>query len=110
MHVARNRRTYVAKSGEERVYESVLLRRTYRDGGKVKHETLANLGMFPPQVVDTIEAALKGAQLVPAGEAITITRSLPHGHVAVVAAMAAQAGPALAAGPSLGGNATSRWR
>ena len=38
MHVARNRRMYLAKSGEERVYESVLLRRTYRDGGKVKHE------------------------------------------------------------------------
>ena len=75
MHVARNRRTYVAKSGEERVYESVLLRRTHRDGGKVKHQTLANLGRFPPQVVDTIEAALKGAQLVPAGEAIMITRS-----------------------------------
>jgi hypothetical protein len=46
MHVARNRRTYAAKSGEERVYESVLLRRTYRDGVKVKHKTLANLGMF----------------------------------------------------------------
>jgi hypothetical protein len=109
MHVARNRRTYVAKSGEERVYESVLLRRTYRDGGKVKHETLANLGMFPPQVVDTLEAALKDAQLVPAGEA-------DHDHP-VVAARACrrgcdgrQAGPALAAGPSLGGNATSRWR
>ena len=42
MHVARNQRTYVAKSGEQRVYESVLVRRTYRDGGKVRHETLAD--------------------------------------------------------------------
>ena len=43
MHVARNKRAYVTKSGEEKTYESVLLRRTYRQGGKVKHETLANL-------------------------------------------------------------------
>ena len=42
MHVARNKRAYVTKSGEEKTYESVLLRRTYREGGKVKHETLAN--------------------------------------------------------------------
>jgi hypothetical protein len=76
------------------------LRRTYRDGGKVKHETLANLGMFPPQVVDTIEAALKGAQLVAAGEAVTITRSLPHGHVAAVAAMADKLGLPSLLGPA----------
>jgi hypothetical protein len=91
MHVARNKRTYVAKSGEERVYESVLLRRTYRDhrdGGKVKHETLANLGALPDDAVDALEATLKGQRLVPADQAFTITRSLPHGHVAAVAAMA----------------------
>ena len=88
MHVARNRRTYVAKSGEERVYESVLLRRTFRDGGKVRHETLANLGALPDDAVAALEATLKGQRLVPAGQAFTITRSLPHGHVAAVAAMA----------------------
>jgi hypothetical protein len=47
MHVARNKRTYMAKSGERRVYESVLVRRTYRQGGKVRHETLANLSALP---------------------------------------------------------------
>ena len=73
MHVARNRRTYVARSGERRVYESVLVRRTYRDGGKVKHETLANLSALPGPAVDAIEAALKGAPLVPAGPAVSIT-------------------------------------
>ncbi len=88
MHVARNKRTYVAKSGEERVYESVLLRRTFRDDGKVKHETLANLGALPDAAVDALEATLKGQRLVPADQAFTITRSLPHGHVAAVAAMA----------------------
>src|SRR5262249_34408862 len=96
MHVARNRRTYVARSGERRVYESVLVRRTYRDGGKVKHETLANLSALPGQAVDAIEAALKGTPLVPAGQAVSITGSLPHGHVGAVIAMAGQVGlPAL---------------
>ena len=52
MHVARNKSSYVAKSGEERVYESVLLRRTFRDGKKVKHETLANLSKLPREAVD----------------------------------------------------------
>ena len=75
MHVARNRRTYVAKSGEQRVYESVLVRRTYRDGGKVRHETLANLSALPAEAVAAIEATLKGERLVPAGQAVTITAS-----------------------------------
>jgi hypothetical protein len=90
MHVARNRRTYVAKSGEQRVYESVLVRRTYREGGKVRHETLANLSALPAEAVTAIEATLKGERLVPAGQAVTITGSLPHGHVAAVHAMAAK--------------------
>jgi len=92
MHVARNKRTYVAKSGEQRVYESVLVRRTYRDGGKVRHETLANLSALPAEAVAAIEATLKGERLVPAGQAVTITGSLPHGHVAAVAAMAGKLG------------------
>jgi hypothetical protein len=92
MHVARNRRTYVAKSGEQRVYESVLVRRTYRDGGKVRHETLANLSALPGQAVDAIEATLKGERLVPAGDAVRITASVPHGHVAAVHAMAGKLG------------------
>jgi hypothetical protein len=100
MHVARNRRTYVAKSGEQRVYESVLVRRTYRDGGRVRHETLANLSALPAEAVSAIEATLKGERLVPAGQAVTITGSLPHGHVAAAAAMAARLGlPALLGPP-----------
>jgi Transposase DDE domain len=96
MHVARNRRSYVAKSGEERVYESVLLRRTYRDGGKVRHETLANLKALPEEAIAAIEATLKGQRLVPVEQAVRIRRSLPHGHVAAVAAMARKLGfPAL---------------
>jgi hypothetical protein len=82
----------VAKSGEQRVYESVLVRRTYRDGGKVRHETLANLSGLPAEAVSAIEATLKGERLVPAGQAVTITASLPHGHVAAVHAMAVKLG------------------
>jgi len=88
MHVARNKRGYVAKSGEERVYETVLLRRTYREAGKVKHETLANLSKVPAEAVAALEATLKGQAVVPAGSEFTLTRALPHGHVAAVAAMA----------------------
>src|SRR5258705_4123139 len=84
MHVARNRRTYAAKSGEQRVYESVLVRRTYGDGGKVRHETLANLSALPADAVSAIEATLKGERLVPAGQAGTIPAFLPHRHVAPV--------------------------
>ena len=100
MHVARNKRTYVAKSGERRVYESVLVRRTYRDGGKVRHETLANLSALPAEAAAAVEATLKGQRLVPAGQAVTITRSVPHGHVAAVHAMAARLGLPALLGPA----------
>ena len=100
MHVARNRRTYTAKSGERRVYESVLVRRTYRDDGKVRHETLANLSALPAEAVSAIEATLKGEQLVPAGEAVRITASAPHGHVAAVHAAAVTLGLPALLGPA----------
>jgi Transposase DDE domain len=100
MHVARIRSGYTDKAGQRREYESRYLRRTYRDGGKVRHETLANLSGLPAGVVDAIEAALKGTALVPAADAVTITRSVPHGHVAAVHALAARLGlPALLGPP-----------
>ena len=58
---------YVAKSGEQRVYESVLVRRTYREGGKVRHETLANLSALPAEAVAAVEAIVKGERLVRPG-------------------------------------------
>ena len=100
MHVARNRRTYTAKSGEQRVYESVLVRRTYRDGAKVRHETLANLSALPAGAVSAIEATLKGERLVPAGQAVRITAAAPHGHVAAVHAMAVKLGLPAVLGPA----------
>ena len=100
MHVARIRSGYTDKAGRRHDYESAYLRRTYRDGGTVRHETLANLSGLPEQTVGLIEAALKGAPLVRAGQAMTITRSLPHGHVAAVHAMAARLGLPALLGPA----------
>src|SRR5215471_19283673 len=100
MHVARIRSSHVDQQGRRRDYESRYLRRTYREGGKVRHETLANLSGLPGGVVDAIEAALKGTPLVPAGQAVTITASVPHGHVAAVHAMAAGLGLPALLGPA----------
>jgi hypothetical protein len=91
---------YVDKQGHRKDYSSAYLRRTYRDGGTVKNETVANLSALPDHVIDLIDAGLKGRQMVPAAGAVTITRSLPHGHVAAVAAMAAKLGLPALLGPA----------
>jgi hypothetical protein len=101
VHVVRVTKTgYVDKQGRRKDYSSAYLRRTYREAGKVKNETVANLSALPGHVIDLIDAGLKGQQLVPAAEAVTITRSLPHGHVAAVAAMAAKLGLPALLGPA----------
>jgi hypothetical protein len=101
VHVVRVRKTgYVDKQGRARDYSSAYLRRTYREAGTVKNETVANLSVLPDHVIDLIDAGLKGQQLVPAGEAVTITRSVPHGHVAAVHAMAAKLGLPALLGPA----------
>src|SRR5580698_3679357 len=102
MHVARIRSGYTDKEGQRHDYESRYLRRTYRDDGKVRHETLANLSGLPEAVTDSIEAAQKGTALVPADRAVTILRSLPHGHVAAVHAMAVKLGLPALLGPPCG--------
>src|SRR6266496_3179720 len=101
VHVVRvNKTGYVDKQGRRRDYSSAYLRRTYRDGGKVKNETVANLSSLPAHVIDLIDAGLKGQQMVPAAEAVTITGSLPHGHVAAVHAMARELGLPALLGPA----------
>jgi hypothetical protein len=109
MHVARNKRSYVAKSGEQRVYESVLVRRTYREAGKVRHETLANLSALPEPAIAAVEAALKGEPLVPAAGALAIASSLPHGHVAAVHAMGRKLGLPALVGPARSGTWPWPW-
>jgi hypothetical protein len=101
VHVVRVSKTgYVDKQGRRKDYSSAYLRRTYRDGGKVKNETVANLSALPDHVIDLIDAGLKGQQLVPASDAVTITRSVPHGHVAAVHAMARTLGLPALLGPA----------
>src|SRR5450756_2053992 len=58
MHVATITNRRVDKSGQPREYVSQLLRRTYRDGSKVKHETLANLSPLPDAAIEAVRAAL----------------------------------------------------
>ena len=68
---------------------AVLLRESYREDGKVKSRTLANLSSWPDEKVQTLRAALRGDKLVPAGEGgFEIRRSLPHGHVLAALATA----------------------
>ena len=64
---------------------AVLLRESYRERGKVKTRTLANLSRWPEHKVDRLQRALKGVPTTSdLAEAFEITRSLPHGHVAAV--------------------------
>jgi Transposase DDE domain len=100
MHVAKIVNRRVGKSGQPRVYVSHLLRRTYRDGDKVKHETLANLSPLPEAAIEAVRAALAGKTLVVAGEGLEVTRALPHGHVAAVHAQAKALGLPGLLGPS----------
>ncbi|HZD15282.1 MAG TPA: transposase [Pseudonocardiaceae bacterium] len=86
----------MTKTGERRYYESVYLRRSFRDGTKVRHETLANLSALPAEAVSAVEAVLAGVGLVPGGQAVRLGRALRHGDVAAVAAQARALGfPAL---------------
>jgi len=64
---------------------AILLRESYRDGGKVRKRTLLNLSAWPRELVEGLRALLKGGTVIPADqEALSVTRSLPHGHVAAV--------------------------
>ena len=69
------------KSGE---YSSVLVRQSYREGGKVKHRTLANLSKLPPAVIETVRAMLRGEQVGPLAQSFEIVRARPHGDVLAV--------------------------
>jgi Transposase DDE domain len=81
MHVVTTRRQH-----GDKVYETHLLRRSYREDGKVKNQTLANLSHLPPQSLLAVKATLRGQVLIGADEAVEVARSLPHGHVAAVVA------------------------
>ncbi len=84
-HVVTTSRTY-----KDKTYKCHLLRRSYREDGKVKSETLANLSHLPLHVIELIRRALKGEQLASVDDILDIEASPQHGNVqAVLAAMRA---------------------
>jgi hypothetical protein len=92
-------KTYRSRNGQTRTYRTHLLRRSYRDGGKVKKQTLANLSALPDSAIAALKASLSGSVLVDAGDMFVIERSLPHGHVAAAHVMASQLGLRKLLGP-----------
>ena len=84
---------------------AVLLRESYRDGGRIKKRTLANLSKLPYAAVEAVRRVLRGEPLVNPQDVFTCVRSLPHGHVAAVLSTLKQLGlhTLLARQPS-------RWR
>ena len=83
LHVVTNRR-----QGKGREYVTHLLRRSYREGGKVKNETVGNISHLPEELVELIRAGLRGELVGVLSDAFAIERSLPAGHVNAALAMA----------------------
>jgi hypothetical protein len=79
VHVVTTQRRY-----KGRVYTSHLLRRSFRQDGKVRNETLGNLSHLPEPIVDLVRRGLRGEAFVPAGEGLEIVASRAHGDVAAV--------------------------
>jgi hypothetical protein len=74
-------------------HPTILLRESYRADGKVRKRTIANLTDWPEQLVEGLRTLLRGGVAVAgANEALTISRSLPHGHVAAVLGTAERIG------------------
>src|SRR3974377_1845156 len=72
---------------------AILLRESYRDKGKVRKRTLCNLSDWSPAHIEGLRGVLKGGTVIPAEQdAFTITRSLPHGHVAAALGTARKIG------------------
>ncbi|HEX4837874.1 MAG TPA: IS1634 family transposase [Solirubrobacteraceae bacterium] len=89
MHVAK-----ISRRHGEREYNSYLVRRSVREGRRVRHETVANVSGLPPEAIEALTLALRGVTLVPAGEAFEIVRSRKHGHVEAVLTAARRLGVA----------------
>jgi Transposase DDE domain len=83
---------YVTRVPNRSSPPAVLLRESYRDGGKVKTRTLANLTDWPDAKVEALRRVLKGETAILSKDGLRIERSLPHGHVAAVLGMAKKLG------------------
>jgi hypothetical protein len=87
MHVAKIERRH-----GERVYRYWLVRRSVREGKRVRHETVANVSKLPAAAIEALRRALAGETLVAAGELFATERSLPHGHVQALLQAASRLG------------------
>ncbi len=87
VHLTTIRRTYQGKE-----YVSHLLRRSYRQGDKVKSQTVGNLTALPPAAIDAVRAILRGEPVGPLDRVFAIERSLPHGNVLAVLGQLRQLG------------------
>jgi hypothetical protein len=83
LHVVTNRR-----QGKGREYVTHLLRRSYREGGKVKNETVGNISHLPEELVELVRVGLRGEPVGLLSDAFVIERSLPAGHVNAALVMA----------------------
>jgi transposase len=79
MHVAK-----IERKHGDRTYVSHLLRQSYRQDGKVKHRTLANLSHLPEPLIDLVRRSLQGEVFTSVNESIRTVHSKPHGHVEAI--------------------------
>jgi hypothetical protein len=92
-------------------HPTILLRESYRADGKVRKRTIANLTHWPEPLVEGLRTLLRGGvALARAEEALTISRSLPHGHVAAVLGTAERLGLAKLLTERRGGGLSRRYR
>ena len=75
---------YIERVPNRRSPPAVLLRESFREGGRVRKRTLANLSHLPDATIEQLRRALRGESLIGVDEAFSIVRSRPHGHVAAV--------------------------
>jgi hypothetical protein len=72
---------------------AILLRESYREDGKVRKRTLANLSCLSAEVLEGLKVLMRGGVAVPSAESVfVVERSLPHGHVAAVLGAASGSG------------------
>src|SRR6516164_547406 len=79
VHVVTTRRRY-----KGRVYATHLLRRSYREDGRVRNQTLGNLSHLPASLIELIRRALRGEAIAAVSDGLEVVRSQPHGHVQAV--------------------------
>jgi transposase len=83
MHVAKIERRH-----GDRVYTSHLVRRSIREGRRVRHETIANVSKLPAEAIEALRRALRGEAVLSPGERLAIENPLPQGHVEAALSMA----------------------